>query len=36
LGSDVALTYRFKRANLGHWRDIIHGVDKLVASFEVK
>ncbi len=36
LGHDVALTYRFKRANLGHWQDIIHGVDKLVASFETK
>jgi hypothetical protein len=36
LGHDVALTYRFKRANLGHWQDIIHGVDGLVASFRVK
>lgn len=35
-GPDVALTYRFKRANLGHWQDIIHGVDKLVASFHKK
>jgi hypothetical protein len=36
LGHDVALTYRFKRANLGHWQDIIHGIDKLVASFHTK
>lgn len=36
LGHDVALSYRFKRAQLGHWADIIHGVDKLIASFTVK
>jgi hypothetical protein len=35
-GHDVALTYRFKRANLGRWQDIVHGVDNLVASFETK
>ncbi len=29
----VALTYRFKRANLGSWRDIAHGVDVLVQGF---
>jgi hypothetical protein len=36
LGHDVALTYRFKRANLGRWQDIIHGIDALVTSFRVK
>jgi hypothetical protein len=34
--SGVTLTYRFKRANLGHWQEIAEGVDKLVASFRVK
>jgi hypothetical protein len=36
LGHDVALTYRFKRANLGHWQDIVHGVDRLIVSFQTK
>ena len=36
LGHDVALTYRFKRAHLGHWQEIIHGVDKLIHSFATK
>ena len=34
--SGVSLSYRFKRANLGHWQEITQGVDKLVASFRVK
>ena len=32
----VSLSYRFKRANLGHWQEIAQGVDKLIASFRVK
>lgn len=34
--SGVSLSYRFKRANLGHWQEITEGVDKLIASFRVK
>ena len=33
LRKGVALTYRFKRANLGNWREIAHGVDTLVQGF---
>lgn len=33
LRKGVALTYRFKRANLGSWRDIAHGVDTTVQGF---
>ncbi|MBU6442942.1 MAG: hypothetical protein KGR48_03440 [Alphaproteobacteria bacterium] len=33
LGKDVALSYRFKRANLGSWREIGHGVDALMRRF---
>lgn len=29
----VAMTYRFKRANLGSWREIAQGVDTLIAGF---
>jgi len=29
----VAMTYRFKRANLGSWRDIAQGVDTLIGGF---
>ncbi|HLY07514.1 MAG TPA: hypothetical protein VKR31_17340 [Rhizomicrobium sp.] len=36
LGSGAALSYRFKRAHLGQWRDIARGVARLVASFEVR
>lgn len=34
LGDGVALTYRFKRANLGQWREIAEGIDALTAGFE--
>lgn len=33
LKKDVSLTYRFKRANLSHWREIASGVDTLMQSF---
>ena len=33
LAKGVALTYRFKRANLSHWREIASGVDTLMQSF---
>ena len=36
LTSGVSLSYRFKRANLGHWPEIARGIDKLIASFRVK
>jgi hypothetical protein len=36
IGSGVTLSYRFKRANLGHWEEIATGVDKLIASFRAK
>ncbi|HSM97082.1 MAG TPA: hypothetical protein VLT91_13625 [Rhizomicrobium sp.] len=36
LTSGVSLSYRFKRANLGHWLEIATGIDKLIASFHVK
>jgi hypothetical protein len=32
----ISLTYRFKRANLGHWREIAGGVDALLRSFMVR
>lgn len=34
LGPGAALSYRFKRAHLGQWRDIARGVARLIASFE--
>ncbi len=34
LANGVALSYRFKRAQLEHWREIGAGVDRLIASFE--
>ena len=34
LARGVALSYRFKRAQLKHWRDIGDGVDKLMALFQ--
>jgi len=33
ISQDISLTYRFKRAHLGEWREIGDGVDKLIASF---
>src|SRR5579871_6240480 len=33
LGNGVALAYRFKRARLAKWRDIVRGVNRLIASF---
>ena len=30
----VSLSYRFKRSQLDHWREIGDGVDKLIASFQ--
>jgi hypothetical protein len=30
----VALSYRFKRANLAHWQEIAEGVEGLIKSFE--
>ena len=33
LAKGVSLTYRFKRANLSHWREIAAGVDTLMRSF---
>ena len=36
LGRTVAVTYRFKRANLAQWRAIGAGVDGLMASFEAR
>ena len=32
----VAMTYRFKRANLGSWREIDQGVDRLIANFAAR
>lgn len=34
LGRRVAMTYRFKRANLSQWRNIATGVDALISGFE--
>jgi hypothetical protein len=34
LSRGVALTYRFKRANLGQWREIAEGVGALIGGFE--
>lgn len=34
LTRNVAMTYRFKRANLGQWREIADGVNALIAGFE--
>jgi len=36
LGKGASLTYRFKRANLGHWREIAAGVDTLMHSFTTR
>lgn len=33
LAKGVAITYRFKRANLGSWREISQGVDTLIGGF---
>ena len=33
LANGVSLTYRFKRANLSHWREIAAGVEQLMHSF---
>jgi hypothetical protein len=33
VAAGVTLSYRFKRAQLSHWRDIDTGVDRLVANF---
>lgn len=32
----VAMTYRFKRANLGQWREIATGIETLVAGFRAR
>jgi hypothetical protein len=32
----VALTYRFKRAHLSHWREIAAGVERLIDGFIAK
>lgn len=34
IGRKVALSYRFKRAHLGRWREIGDGIDKLIAGFK--
>ena len=34
LSRGVAITYRFKRANLGQWREIAEGVGSLVGRFQ--
>ena len=36
IARNVNLSYRFKRAQLAHWRQINQGVGKLVASFVVR
>src|ERR1700761_1743317 len=36
MGDGVSLSYRFKRANLGHWQEITQGIDKLIGSFRTK
>ncbi|HUJ04412.1 MAG TPA: hypothetical protein VLW75_12290 [Rhizomicrobium sp.] len=33
LAKGVSVSYRFKRANLSHWREIAAGVDQLMRSF---
>jgi hypothetical protein len=33
LAADLSYSYRFKRAYLGHWREIAAGVDALIAKF---
>ena len=33
LAPDVSYSYRFKRAYLGHWREVAAGVDRLIAKF---
>jgi hypothetical protein len=33
IGKNIALSYRFKRTHLADWRDIVGGVDTLIASF---
>lgn len=34
LGKGAAISYRFKRSRLNHWREIGEGVEKLMASFK--
>ena len=36
LASGVSLSYRFKRAHLGHWLEIARGIDQLIGSFRAK
>jgi hypothetical protein len=36
LGDNVAMTYRFKRANLAQWQDIARGIDALITGFETR
>jgi len=36
LGHHLSLSYRFKRTQLSHWRDIVSGVDKLMEAFQTK
>ena len=34
LDTGVAVTYRFKRANLGQWQTIANGIGRLIKGFE--
>ncbi len=34
ISDGIALNYRFKRAQLGHWREIALGIEKLIRSFQ--
>ena len=34
--TSVAMTYRFKRANLAQWQDIARGTDALITGFEAR
>ena len=36
LTKGVAVTYRFKRANLGQWREIAAGIDRLIEGFRAR
>jgi hypothetical protein len=36
ISKGVALTYRFKRAHLSHWKEIATGAEKLVQGFMAK
>ena len=36
LTGGVSLSYRFKRAQLGHWLEIARGIDSLIGSFRAK